>query len=54
VDSLVVPHEERRSDAANGDESAEWATALDDEDLLDEADLFEEAALRDWMARYSA
>ncbi|NYE21455.1 hypothetical protein [Microbacterium immunditiarum] len=54
MDRLVVPHEERRSDASNGDEGAEQAIALDDEGLLDEADLFEEAALRDWMTRYSA
>lgn len=50
----MVPHEERRSDASDGDESAERAITLDDEGLLDEADLFEEAALRDWMKRYSA
>jgi hypothetical protein len=50
----MVPHEERRSDASDGDESAEQTIVLDDGGLLDEADLFEEAALRDWMERYSA
>ncbi|HWL76939.1 hypothetical protein [Microbacterium sp.] len=55
MDSLTVPHEERRSDASDGDdESAEQTIVLDDGGLLDEADLFEEAALRDWMERYSA
>ena len=54
MDSLTVPHEERRSDASDGDdESAEQTIVLDDGGLLDEADLFEEAALRDWMTRYS-